>query len=59
VYGAPVDILVNNAGLSSRSSVLTTAVETDATLMQVNWMSAVALTKSVREPCESIHGACM
>ncbi len=42
-----VDVLINNAGRSQRSLARTTPIENDRTLMEVNFFSAVALTKLV------------
>jgi short-subunit dehydrogenase len=46
LYGQ-VDILINNGGVSSRSSVLETAIATDQQVMAVNYFGAVALTKAI------------
>lgn len=40
-----IDILVNNAGLSMRASCLEHTFEKDKYLMNVNFLSVVALTK--------------
>jgi NAD(P)-dependent dehydrogenase (short-subunit alcohol dehydrogenase family) len=40
-----VDVLVNNGGVGSRSSVVNTSLATDIHVMNVNFLSAVALTK--------------
>lgn len=45
-YG-PVDYLINNGGVAQRSTVLETQPEIDDTIMQVNFMGAVVLTKAV------------
>lgn len=42
-----VDILFNNAGVSQRSSVLDTKMEVFERLMNLNYLSVVALTKAV------------
>jgi dehydrogenase/reductase SDR family member 7B len=42
-----LDILVNNAGVSQRSYALETTVEVDRELLEVNFFSAVAVTKLV------------
>lgn len=42
-----IDILVNNGGFSQRSAALDTPLELDRQLMEVNYFSAVALTKAV------------
>lgn len=42
-----VDILINNAGVSQRSRVLETSVATDRYIMEVDYFSAVILTKAV------------
>lgn len=40
-----VDVLINNGGVGSRSSVTDTTLATDVRVMNVNFLSAVALTK--------------
>lgn len=42
-----IDVLVNNGGYSQRSEAKDTATDIDRKLMEVNYFSAVALTKSV------------
>jgi short-subunit dehydrogenase len=42
-----IDILINNAGVSQRSKAIETDVSIDRMLMEVNFMSAVTLTKAV------------
>ena len=42
-----VDILINNAGISQRGKALQTDISIDRMLMEVNFMSAVVLTKLV------------
>eukprot|EP00039_Didymoeca_costata_P003167 m.65697 g.65697 ORF g.65697 m.65697 type:complete len:312 (-) comp11752_c0_seq4:134-1069(-) len=42
-----VDILVNCAGISMREDALSTSLETDRRIMEVNFMSPVVLTKSI------------
>lgn len=42
-----IDILVNNGGYSQRGEAMETAIEIDRQLMEVNYFSAVALTKAV------------
>ncbi len=42
-----IDVLINNGGFSQRSEVLETPIELDRKLMEVNYFSAVALTKAV------------
>ncbi|MDM7460524.1 MAG: SDR family oxidoreductase [bacterium] len=42
-----VDILVNNAGVSQRSLVLETDLSVDRRIMEVNYFSVIALTKTV------------
>eukprot|EP00037_Helgoeca_nana_P001695 m.28718 g.28718 ORF g.28718 m.28718 type:complete len:318 (-) comp12047_c0_seq1:1113-2066(-) len=42
-----VDILINNGGVGSRSSVAETSLDTDLRVMRVNFLSTIALTKSV------------
>ncbi len=42
-----IDILVNNGGYSQRSAALDTSVEIDRQIMEVNYFSAVSLTKAV------------
>lgn len=43
--GGKLDILINNAGLSQRALALESKIEVDETLMQVNFISQVFLTK--------------
>jgi dehydrogenase/reductase SDR family member 7B len=43
----PIDILVNNAGISQRSLVLETSFDVDVRIMNVDFLSQVALTKLV------------
>lgn len=50
-----VDILMNNAGVSQRSTVLETSLETDRRIMEIDYFSAVILTKAVM-PVMLIHG---
>lgn len=45
-YGK-IDILFNNGGISQRSKILETSFEVDQRLMDVNYFSAVKLTKKV------------
>jgi short-subunit dehydrogenase len=40
-----IDILINNGGISQRASVLETSVETIRKIMEINFMSAVILSK--------------
>lgn len=42
-----IDILINNAGVSQRSKAIQTDVSIDRMFMEVNFMSALILTKSV------------
>lgn len=42
-----IDILVNNGGLSQRSEAAETNMQTDRDLMEINYFSAVNLTKAV------------
>ena len=42
-----IDVLVNNGGVSQRSLAKDTAIDIDRKLMEVNYFSSVALTKSV------------
>lgn len=46
IYGK-IDVLVNNGGISQRSLVTETSFEVDQRLMNVNFFSAVKLTKRV------------
>lgn len=46
VYGK-IDVLVNNGGISQRSMVTETSFEVDQRLMNINYFSAVKLTKKV------------
>lgn len=43
----PIDILVNNAGVSQRSLVLETSIDVDIRIMNIDYLSQVALTKLV------------
>lgn len=40
-----VDILVNNAGISFRGDVLTTKLDVDKNVMNINYFGQIALTK--------------
>jgi short-subunit dehydrogenase len=42
-----IDILINNAGVSQRSFAMETAIEVERGLFEVNFFSAVALTKHI------------
>ena len=42
-----IDMLVNNGGISQRSGVLETSEEVEQRIMQINFTSAVTLTKAV------------
>ncbi len=42
-----IDVLINNGGYSQRSEVMSTPLEVDRRLMEVNYFSYVALTKAV------------
>ena len=42
-----IDVLVNNAGRSQRSEAIHTQGEVDRFLMDLNFMSTIALTKAV------------
>jgi dehydrogenase/reductase SDR family protein 7B len=42
-----IDILINNGGISTRSSAIDTSFDVDQQVMNVNFFSAVLLTKSV------------
>jgi short-subunit dehydrogenase len=42
-----IDILINNAGLSQRGFVAETSLEVDRYLMEVNYFSAITLTKGL------------
>lgn len=56
-----IDILINNAGVSQRSKVLETSVATDRYIMEVDYFSAVILTKAVLPSmlaCGSGHILC-
>lgn len=46
IYGT-IDVLINNGGISQRSLVNETSFEVDQRLMNVNYFSAVKLTKKV------------
>ena len=45
--GIEVDILVNNAGMTHRSQILDTDIKVDRTLMEINYLGPLALTKRV------------
>ena len=42
-----IDLLINNGGISQRSMIEETPLENDRKIMEVNYFSSVALTKSV------------
>lgn len=42
-----IDVLINNGGLSQRSSVIETSTETERQLFEINYFSAVNLSKAV------------
>lgn len=42
-----IDMLINNGGISQRSGVLETSEEVEQRIMQINYTSAVTLTKAV------------
>jgi dehydrogenase/reductase SDR family protein 7B len=42
-----IDVLVNNGGMSQRAEVEKTSIDTDRELMEVNYFSAVNLTRAV------------
>jgi short-subunit dehydrogenase len=42
-----VDILINNAGIAMHGSVLETTLETDRTVMDVNYFGTISLTKAL------------
>ena len=46
-YFGRIDILINNGGISQRSLTKDTPIELDRKLMEVNYFSYVALTKSL------------
>ena len=46
-YGQPVDVLVNNGGVSTRAMAHETTIEMDEFLMQVDFLSHVAITKLI------------
>lgn len=41
-----IDILVNNGGISVRSDIISSAIDVDQRVMQVNYFGAVAMTKA-------------
>lgn len=43
----PIDILINNAGLGQRATVLETELSVHRRIMEVNYFSAVALTRAL------------
>lgn len=43
-----VDILVNNANICTRSDALTTSVDTDVRVMNINYFGPVAFTKGMK-----------
>lgn len=42
-----VDILVNNANISTRSDVMSTTLETDIRVMNINYINPIAFTKGM------------
>jgi len=44
IFGC-IDILINNGGISHRGSVVSTNLDVDLRIMQVNYFGQVALTK--------------
>jgi dehydrogenase/reductase SDR family protein 7B len=42
-----IQVLVNNGGVSSRSSFISTSIDVDARMMQINFLSGAALAKAV------------
>lgn len=46
-YYGRIDILINNGGVSQRSLALDTSLEVDHSLMRINYLGPVALTKAV------------
>lgn len=40
-----IDILINNAGVSYRGEVLTTQIEVDVKVMNINYFAAIAVAK--------------
>jgi dehydrogenase/reductase SDR family protein 7B len=51
-----IDVLINNGGQSQRSSVLETSIETERHLFEINYFSAVNLSKAVL-PIMLKHGS--
>lgn len=45
--GNHIDILINNAGMTHRSLIMETDIQVDRTLMEVNYLGPLALTKRV------------
>lgn len=55
-----IDILVNNGGISVRSDILSSALEVDQRVMQVNYFGAVAMTKAaLPSMCARRSGRCV
>lgn len=46
-FGGRVDVLVNNAGMSYRGEIESTTLQVDQTLLAVNYLGQVALTKAL------------
>ncbi|WP_258103624.1 SDR family oxidoreductase [Marinoscillum sp. MHG1-6] len=46
-FFGPIDILVNCGGISNRDKVADTSMDVDRKLMEVNYFSAIALTKTL------------
>src|SRR5210317_217483 len=42
-----VDILINNGGISQRSLIINTSIEVDRTLMEVDYLGTIALSKAL------------
>lgn len=45
-----VDILVNNASICTRSDVMSSALDTDIRVMNINYFGPIAFTKGMRAP---------
>ena len=46
VFGS-IDILVNNGGISQRSPIIETSIDVDRTLMEIDYLGTVALSKAL------------
>jgi len=56
-FFGPIDVLINNGGISTRAMAANCSVETDEFLTQVDYLSHVALTKTLTPAMEQIKEA--